>query len=316
MLGHDGAIARIVVGMSNSRTIGHSSRRSFLVGGAATIALAGCTTTSPTPTAAVSTFGQRVRQLESTSGVMIAASAKNVHSGRHINHRATDPVPMCSLFKVLAVANLLRLRGYEDQYWSTPISFSAADVVVNSPVAAASTSMTMTPNQMADAALRFSDNTAGNLLLRELGGPAKITQFAKALGARQTRLDRIEPELNEGIPGDVRDTTTAHDMVAIMEALLVDGDAGQLARSRLQDLMLRNTTSGKRARAGLSGPFELADKTGAGDYGVVNDAGVLWQGEGQTIAMCILTRTEEASAPNNNDVIADVTRLIVSELAA
>ena len=176
--------------------------------------------------------------------------------------------------------------------------------------------MTMTPNQMADAALRFSDNTAGNLLLRELGGPAKITQFAKALGARQTRLDRIEPELNEGIPGDVRDTTTAHDMVTIMEALLVDGDAGQLARSRLQDLMLRNTTSGKRARAGLSGPFELADKTGAGDYGIVHDAGVLWQGKGQPIAMCILTRTEEASAPNNNDVIADVTRLIVSELAA
>ena len=223
---------------------------------------------------------------------------------------------MCSLFKVLAVANLLSLRGYEDQYWSTPIPFSAADVVVNSPVASASTSMTMTPNQMADAALRFSDNTAGNLLLRELGGPARITEFAKALGASQTRLDRIEPELNEGLPGDVRDTTTSKDMVAIMEALLIDGKAGQLARSRLQDLMLRNTTSGKRARAGLSEPFEFADKTGAGDYGIVNDAGLLWQGKRQPIAMCILTRTDVAGAPNNNDVIADATRLIVSELAA
>ncbi|WP_166806019.1 class A beta-lactamase [Cryobacterium sp. TMT1-3] len=307
---------RIVVYVSSTRTFGHSSRRSFLVAGAAAVALAGCTTPSPALTSVISNFGRSVRQLESTSGVMIAVSAKNVRSGRQINHRATEPVPMCSLFKVLAVANLLRLRGYEDQYWNTPISFTAADLVVNSPVATASTSMSMTPNQMADAALRFSDNTAGNLLLRELGGPATITEFAQALGAKRTRLERIEPELNEGLPGDVRDTTTAEDMVAIMKALLIDGDAGQLARSRLQDLMLRNTTSGKRARAGLSEPFELADKTGAGDYGIVNDAGVLWQGQRQTIAMCILTRTEIASAPNSNDVIADATRLIVSELAA
>ena len=80
--------------------------------------------------------------------------------------------------------------------------------------------------------------------------------------------------------------------------------------------MLHNTTSGKRARASLSEPFELADKTGAGNYGIVNDSGVLWQGQRQTIAMCVLTRTEDASAANNNEVIADVTRLIVSELVA
>ncbi|MEK8226395.1 serine hydrolase [Oerskovia sp. M15] len=133
--------------------------------------------------------------------------------------------------------------------------------------------MARVPAQLADAALRFSDNTAGNLLLQEIGGPTALTAFAASLGATSTRLDRIEPELNEATPGDERDTSTPDDIAQLYGSLLLDRGAGALTSARLGDWMLRNTTSGKRIRAGLDGDHELADKTGAGSYGVVNDAG-------------------------------------------
>lgn len=37
---------------------------------------------------------------------------------------------------------------------------------------------------------RVSDNTAANLLLRQLGGPAGLTRYVRRLGDRLTRLDR------------------------------------------------------------------------------------------------------------------------------
>ncbi|MEV8239823.1 class A beta-lactamase [Microbacterium testaceum] len=252
--------------------------------------------------------------IETQSGVTLAVSAVNLATGESVQHQSSEPLPMCSLFKVIAVGALLKAHAYDEQYLNTPVPFSADQIVVNSPVASKLGILQMTPNEMADAALRYSDNTAGNLLLEQIGGPAAIRQLAQQLGATSTRLDRAEPELNEGIPGDLRDTTTADDMVTILRALLIDGQAGQLTQSKLQDWMLQNTTSGARARAGLSGSYELADKTGAGGYGIVNDAGVLWQGGSGPIVFSILTRTDDPAAKNNNDVIAQAMRLITLEL--
>jgi len=74
------------------------------------------------------------------------------------------------------------------------------------------------------AAIEHSDNTAANLLLRTVGGPAAVTAYLRALGDPVTRLDRNEPALNEAKPGDVRDTTTPSALARYMPA--------KIARSR------------------------------------------------------------------------------------
>ncbi len=64
----------------------------------------------------------------------------------------------------------------------------------------------MTVRELCSAAITMSDNTAANLFLTTIGGPKELTAFAQH-GDRVTRLDRWEPELNEAIPNDERDTT-------------------------------------------------------------------------------------------------------------
>ncbi|MBZ2194658.1 class A beta-lactamase [Occultella gossypii] len=296
------------------------SRRALLRWGSATAAaglfgsaaLTACAGPEPARTDPTGPGSDALVRLEEDTGVRIGAVG--ITADARVDHRAEEAFPMCSLFKVLAVAALLRERAYDDAYWAEPIPFGPADLVEDSPVTSASTTWAMSPTTLADAALRFSDNTAGNLLLAQLGGPDAITTFAADLGAASTRLDRWEPELNEAAPGDVRDTSTPSDIALLYRALLLEDRAGALSGARLRAWMLRNTTSDARIRAGLDGDVELADKTGAGRYGVVNDAGVLWGAGSDPITLVILTRTDDSAAVNDNEVVAEATRIIISEL--
>jgi beta-lactamase class A len=99
-----------------------------------------------------------------------------------------------------------------------------SDLVVNSPITKARFGEgSLTLAEIGEAAMIVSDNTAGNLLLANLNGPAGLTAFARSLGDQATRLDRWEPDLNEALPGDPRDTTTPASMLEDMR-LLVLGD--------------------------------------------------------------------------------------------
>src|SRR5437764_7905735 len=65
----------------------------------------------------------------------------------------------------------------------------------------------MTLGALCAAAIEQSDNTAGNLLLNAIGGPAGLTNFVRTLGDRVTRLDRIDAELHSAIHSNESDTT-------------------------------------------------------------------------------------------------------------
>lgn len=254
-----------------------------------------------------------IGDLESETGVRVGvAASRQGHSA--YAYRASEAFPMCSLFKPLVVARLLRDHAYDDEFWKRRILFREDQIVVNSAICAADEDRNMSIEELADAALRFSDNTAGNLLLELIGGPPQVGPYAKSLGARSTRLDRWEPELNAAVPGDLRDTTTPSDIRNLYEALLLGDALSTLGQARLRGWMLRNTSSGKRLGAALPAGSELADKTGAGDYGVVNDAGVAWPVAGAPLTIAVMTRTGDPTAPNDDSVVARVGELVFEEL--
>lgn len=124
----------------------------------------------------------------------------DLHTGAAAEHRATERFAMCSTFKTYAAARALQLAADGQLNMTEPIAVSATDIVVNSPVTSTRAGASMTVDEICDAALTQSDNTAGNLLLRIIGGPPAVTAFARTLGDQDTRLDRWEPELNAATP--------------------------------------------------------------------------------------------------------------------
>lgn len=172
----------------------------------------------------------------------------------------------------------------------------------------------MTLDELCQAALQVSDNTAGNLLLKAIGGPPAITAFARSIGDPSTRLDRWETELNSAVPGDPRDTSNPTALGGGYRELLTGDALAPAQRRQLEDWMRANQTSS--VRAGLPPGWTTADKTGSGDYGSVNDIGVAYGPAGRRVllAMMLRSRADDPKARSLRPVIGELTSHLMAEL--
>ncbi|MES5821235.1 class A beta-lactamase [Streptomyces sp. RG80] len=258
----------------------------------------------------------RLRELELRHNARVGVFARNLGTGRSVRHRADELFPMCSLFKTLASAAVLRDLDRDGEFLSRRIHYTAADLPEDgSDKTREHLADGMTVAELAEVAITFSDNGAGNLLLRELGGPTAITRFARSLGDRVTRLDRWETELNSAEPWRITDTTSPY-AIGRTYGRLVLGDAlNRPDRELLTHWLLNNTTSGTRLRAGLPKTWTVADKTGGGSYGTNNNAGIAWTPDGTPILLAILTTQPEQSAARNDVLVADTAKALADALS-
>ena len=103
------------------------------------------------------------------------------------------------------------------------------------------------------------------------------------MGDHVTRLDRWEPELNEAIPNDERDTTMPAAMATTLRKLLTGELLTLASRQQLIDWMEADKVAGPLLRSALPAGWFIADKSGAGERGsrgiiaapVPNDQGEL-----------------------------------------
>ncbi len=184
---------------------------------------------------------------------------------------------MCSTFKVLASSAILHNVDAGKESLERRVYFNETDLVTYSPETKKHVGPSgMTIAELCKAAITLSDNTAGNLLLASIGGPKGFTDFARSLGDKMTRLDRIETALNEALPDDPRDTTTPNAMASDLQSLVLGKTLSAKSRAQLVEWLAANTTGGKRLRAGLPTGWHVGDKTGTGDRGTANDIAVIW----------------------------------------
>ena len=168
----------------------------------------------------------------------------------------------------------------------------------------------MTVADLCAAAIDWSDNTAANLILQTIGGPAGFTEFARSLGDEVTRLDRNEPSLNEATPGDPRDTTSPRAMAASMQKVLVGDVLSESSRRQLQAWLVDDKVGDKRLRAGLPPSWRIGDKTGTGERGSTNAIAILWPpGRAPLIATVYYTESS-ASLDARNAVHKEIGALI------
>ncbi|WP_321879085.1 PEN family class A beta-lactamase, Bcc-type [Burkholderia cepacia] len=255
--------------------------------------------------------GQMLAELESSVGGRLGVCAIDTASGRVIEHRADERFPFCSTFKAMLSAAVLAQSVARPALLQQRVTYTRADLVDYSPVSEKHVGEGMTVAALCEAAIQYSDNSAANLLMKLLGGPSAVTAYARSIGDDTFRLDRWETELNTALPGDLRDTTTPAAMAASMRVLMV-GDALPAAqRAQLVAWMRGNKVGDKRLRAGVPAGWTVGDKTGTGDYGTTNDAGVVWSPSRVPIAVAVYYTQARADARSKDDVIASVARIVV-----
>ncbi len=253
--------------------------------------------------------------LERRNGGRLGVAALDTASGRRVGHRGDELFPLCSTFKFLAAAFVLARVDRGEEKLDRRVVFSDKDLVTYSPVTKNHVGPGgMSMAEICEAAVTLSDNTAGNLQLASFGGPAGLTAYARSLGDRATRLDRIETELNEAKPGDPRDTTTPAAMLDTMQRLLISDALSASSRDRLIGWLLASKTGARRLRAGLPADWRVGDKTGTGNNGTANDVAIAFPPGRAPIL--ITAYSPESTIPDDarNAVIAEAGRLAVAGL--
>lgn len=264
--------------------------------------------------AATTSWEQEISRLEQNQGVRLGICTLPAGEKQPLAYRGEERFPMCSTFKVLLVGAILNREARERGLLSRRIFYSAQALVSYSPITEANQASGMTVDNLCAAALQYSDNTAANLLLKEIGGPAGLTAYARSLGDTTFRLDRWEPELNSALPGDARDTTTPLAMTTTLHRLLLGPALPPAQREQLTQWMEGNTTGANKIRAGVPANWRVADKTGSGAYGTTNDIAILYPPQGAPLILSIyVTRDGEKAAPAPQ-VISAATALVIRAL--
>ncbi|WP_031519135.1 class A beta-lactamase [Streptomyces sp. NRRL F-5123] len=266
-----------------------------------------------TPLAGLPATDAVFRAIEDRYGARVGLFLLDTGTGRTVTYRPDRRFAACSTVKVLAAAALLR---QEETDLDRTLTYTRADVLAHAPVTSRHVAAGMALRDVMDAALRYSDNTAENLLLRELGGPAGLQRAVRGLGDATTRTDRTEPSLNEAAPGDIRDTSTARALAADLRVLLVGNALPADRRALLTDWMTRNTTGGPYIRAALPAGWTAADKTGSGGYGTRNDIAVLRPPAAAPLVIAVLTSRDHADTSSADALIADTTRAALTALTS
>jgi beta-lactamase class A len=198
----------------------------------------------------------------------------------------------------------------------TKVAFGTADLLEYAPVTKSRAAEgALTVETLCAASVEASDNTAANLLLRLVGGPAGLTEYLRGLGDPATRLDRLEPDLNTNLEGDARDTTTPEAMVATMNTLLVGEALRFESRARLLDWMVGSKTGKDRLRAGLPATWRVGDKTGTCENGATNDVAIAWPPGRAPILVAAYFTGSPRSPGERNAALAEAARVVAEALA-
>ena len=256
-----------------------------------------------------------VKQVENRLQARVGVVVSDQGGDRTWRHNADQRFPLASTFKVLACGALLHKVDAGDERLDRVIHYKEQDLVTYSPETRQHLDSGMTLGALCEAAITLSDNTAANLLLDRLDGPAGLTRFLRGIGDDSTRLDRREPELNEGTPGDPRDTTTPDAMLASLRALVLDDVLSESSRQQLLQWMKDDKVADALLRAGIPDDWTIGDKTGAGGHGSRAIIAVMWPPQQEPVLAAIYITETDASMDQRNAAIAEIGRALASALA-
>lgn len=271
-------------------------------------------TTTTRPTADEKQFAGEFTKLEREFKARLGVYAVDTGTGREVAWNEGERFAYASTFKALAAGAVL--DEYSLDGMDRRITYSRADLIAHSPVTEKHVETGMTLSQLCDGAVRYSDNTAANLLLDALGGPRILDSTLKEIGDDVTRMERREPELSRWVPGETRDTTTPRALARDLRAYVLGDVLPKDERAQLTKWLRTNTTGDELIRAGVPRNWVVGDKTGTGSgYGARNDIAVVWPPDGAPIVMAIMSNRKTENAGHDDRLIAEAASVIAGTLS-
>ena len=247
--------------------------------------------------------------LEEKYNSVIGVYTIDTENNKTIEYNADLRFAYCSTHKVFTVAELLRQKSLDELRKIK--HYKDEDILSYAPITKNHVADGMTWEEICQAALRVSDNTAANLILEEIGGINAFRKFLRRIGDNVTFPVRDEPELNFFAPDDIRDTSTPRQMALNLKKYILGNELSYKKKNLLIDWMSNNSITDTLIKAGVPKNFSVTDKSGSGaNYATRNDIAVIYPPNHKPVVIAIMTRSKNVDAQFDDALIADITKII------
>jgi len=251
------------------------------------------------------------------SDAVIGVTAIHVESGRRVSVRGQERFPMGSVYKFPIVLTALQQADRGALKLDGKITIEPKDFHPGfSPLReqANGKPIVITLRELLRHTVSISDNTASDVVLRLVGGPAAVTKRMKELGAPGVRVDRSEatiakhlemPNGRADYAKDIRDTATPDDMAALLLAFAQRRDGlSKESHELLMQWMIETPTSARRVKAAVPAESIVAHKTGSMP-GVTNDVAVVTSADGKSrVVIAVFSNRSTGEVTVREDDIA------------
>lgn len=292
---------------------------------------------------------QEIERLAKVAGGPVGVTAVHLETGRRVRLNGQERFPMASTFKIPIAVELLARVDAGKERLDRMVTVEAKDLhpgsgtlsdLFNKPGVALSV------RNLMELMLLISDNSATDILLREVGGSDAVNARLKTLGVEGVRVDRptalliadavgmkdVPPErewtpemwtrlFRELPPGgraearkafdaDPRDTATPDGMADLLGRIyrkeMHKPDTAEL----LLDTMKRCRTGDTRIKGLLPAGTELAHKTGTISASA-NDVGILTlPANAGHVALALFVKSSERDGAQRDRAIAEISRAL------
>ena len=262
-----------------------------------------------------SSLTETVEAIELSRSGTIGVSVLDTETNTTWSYKGNHRFPMMSTFKTLVCAQMLYNSSNDLLDKDALTRITKESIIPWSPITEKLIDETISTEKACEATMLMSDNTAANIVLAETGTPSSLTLFLRLIGDNITRLDRIEPALNEAQKGDIRDTTTPNAITNTLNELLFGQTLNTKDKRTLKAWMVNNKVSDPLLRSILPAKWSIADRSGAGGFGSRGITAIVWSNKRAPIIISIYLTQTNLDMVSRNQIIVEVGNAIFKEFS-
>ena len=250
---------------------------------------------------------QKLHALVENSDAVVGVTSKNLVTGEKFSINENEVFPQASTIKIHVLAELYH-QAEQGKFHLTDIVPVPASVRVSGSGVLnelGESSVSMSLRDYAVLMIVLSDNTATNLLIRQVG-MENVNKLLQANGAVKTKLQRVMMDVKAAAEGR-ENIGTPKEALMILEKLHRGDLVSKKASEEILSILKKGKDKDGPIRLGVPSGVEIANKAGDLD-GVRCDVGIVYLKKSPYV-ICVMTKLLQSDA-DGVKIMTDISRLM------